>query len=70
MACADSHTNCLQQGRNRVRSSIAPKQPRCDMSRIDMDLPSAFFAKFCEMRDSDAPGFADGIVTVFEEAAS
>jgi hypothetical protein len=40
------------------------------MSRIDMDLPSAFFAKFCEMRDSDAPGFADGIVTVFEEAAS
>jgi hypothetical protein len=65
MACADSHTNYLQQGRNRVRSSIAPKQPR-----IDMDLPSAFFAKCSEMRDSDAPGFADGIVTVFEEAAS
>jgi hypothetical protein len=30
MACADSHINYLQQGRNRVRSSIAPKQPRYD----------------------------------------
>src|SRR6266478_8264992 len=49
---------------------ICVSQRDGEQTRIDMDLPSAFFAKFSEMRDSDAPGFADGIVTVFEDAAS
>jgi hypothetical protein len=30
MACNDSHTNYLQQGRKRVHSRVAPEQPCCD----------------------------------------
>ena len=48
---------------------ICVSQRDGEQTRIDMDLPSAFFARFPEMRDSDAPGFADGMVKVFEEAA-
>jgi hypothetical protein len=49
---------------------ICVSQRDGEQTRIDMDLPSAFFARFPEMRDSDAPGFADGMVKIFEEAAS
>jgi hypothetical protein len=49
---------------------ICVSQRDGEQTRIDMDLPSAFFARFPEMRHSDAPGFADGMVKVFEEAAS
>ena len=41
-----------------------------EQTRIDMDLPSAFFSKFPEMRDSDVPALLDTeMVTLFQEAA-
>ncbi len=40
-------------------------------TRIDMDLPSAFFSKFPEMRPSSVPALLDAkMVKVFEEAAA
>jgi uncharacterized protein (DUF302 family) len=40
-------------------------------TRIDMDLPSAFFKKFPEMRESDVPDLLDAeMVKVFEDAAA
>jgi uncharacterized protein (DUF302 family) len=40
-------------------------------TRIDMDLPSAFFGKFPEMRESDVPELLDAeMVKVFEDAAA
>jgi uncharacterized protein (DUF302 family) len=40
-------------------------------TRIDMDLPSAFFKKFPEMRESDVPNLLDAeMVKVFEDAAA
>ena len=40
-------------------------------TRIDMDLPSAFFAKFPQLGQSDVPQLLDAeIVKVFEEAAA
>ncbi|MEU7768441.1 hypothetical protein AB0B25_25480 [Nocardia sp. NPDC049190] len=40
-------------------------------TRIDMDLPSAFFGKFPEMSESDVPRLLDDeMVKVFEDAAA
>jgi hypothetical protein len=40
-------------------------------TRIDMDLPSAFFSKFPETRESDVPALLDAeMVKVFEDAAA
>ncbi|MFI2207292.1 hypothetical protein ACH47Z_42860 [Streptomyces sp. NPDC020192] len=42
-----------------------------EQTRIDMDLPSAFFGKFPEMRESDVPELLDAeMVKVFEDAAA
>jgi uncharacterized protein (DUF302 family) len=50
---------------------ICVSQRDGEATRIDMDLPSAFFAKFPEMRESDVPGLLDAeMVKVFEEAAA
>jgi uncharacterized protein (DUF302 family) len=40
-------------------------------TRIDMDLPSAFFSKFPEMRPSSVPALLDEkLIKVFEDAAA
>ena len=40
-------------------------------TRIDMDLPSAFFGKLPELHESDVPALLDAeMVKVFEEAAA
>jgi uncharacterized protein (DUF302 family) len=40
-------------------------------TRIDMDLPSAFFSKFPEMRPSSVPALLDAkMIKVFEDAAA
>jgi hypothetical protein len=40
-------------------------------TRIDMDLPSAFFSKFPETRPSSVPALLDAeMVKVFEDAAA
>lgn len=40
-------------------------------TRIDMDLPSAFFSKFPEMRASSVPALLDAeMVKVFEDGAA
>ncbi|MFJ8555349.1 DUF302 domain-containing protein [Streptomyces sp. NPDC093676] len=50
---------------------ICVSQRDGEQTRIDMDLPSAFFGKFPEMRDSDVPKLLDAeMVKVFEEAAT
>jgi uncharacterized protein (DUF302 family) len=50
---------------------ICVSQRDGEQTRIDMDLPSAFFGKFPEMRDSDVPGLLDAeMVKFFEEAAA
>jgi uncharacterized protein (DUF302 family) len=42
-----------------------------EQTRIDMDLPSAFFGKFPEMRESDVPELLDAeMVKLFEDAAA
>lgn len=41
-----------------------------ETTRIDMDLPSAFFGKFPEMGKSDVPALLDAeMIAVFEDAA-
>ena len=50
---------------------ICVSQRDGEQTRIDMDLPSAFFAKFPEMRESDVPQLLDAeMVKVFEDAAA
>ena len=40
-------------------------------TRIDMDLPSAFFSKFPEMRPSSVPALLDEkLIKVFDDAAA
>jgi hypothetical protein len=42
-----------------------------EATRIDMDLPSAFFGKFPEMRPSSVPALLDSkLIKIFEEAAA
>jgi uncharacterized protein (DUF302 family) len=49
---------------------ICVSQRDGEQTRIDMDLPSAFFGKFPEMRESDVPALLDAeMVKVFEDAA-
>jgi uncharacterized protein (DUF302 family) len=50
---------------------ICVSQRDGEQTRIDMDLPSAFFGKFPEMRESDVPELLDAeMVKVFEDAAA
>jgi uncharacterized protein (DUF302 family) len=50
---------------------ICVSQRDGEQTRIDMDLPSAFFAKFPETRESDVPELLDAdMVKVFEDAAA
>jgi uncharacterized protein (DUF302 family) len=50
---------------------ICVSQRDGEQTRIDMDLPSAFFGKFPEMRESDVPALLDAeMVKVFEDAAA
>jgi uncharacterized protein (DUF302 family) len=50
---------------------ICVSQRDDEQTRIDMDLPSAFFGKFPEMRESDVPKLLDAeLVKVFEDAAT
>jgi uncharacterized protein (DUF302 family) len=52
-----------------VRICVSPRDG--EQTRIDMDLPSAFFGKFPEMRESDVPKLLDAeMVKVFEDAAA
>ena len=52
-----------------VRICVSPRDG--EQTRIDMDLLSAFFAKFPEMRDLDVPALLDTeMAKVFEEAAA
>jgi uncharacterized protein (DUF302 family) len=50
---------------------ICVSQRDGEQTRIDMDLPSPFFGKFPEMRESDVPELLDAeMVKVFEDAAA
>jgi uncharacterized protein (DUF302 family) len=50
---------------------ICVSQRDGERTRIDMDLPSAFFGKFPEMSESDVPELLDAeMVKVFEDAAA
>jgi uncharacterized protein (DUF302 family) len=50
---------------------ICVSQRDGDETRIDLDLPSAFFSKFPELADSDVPALLDAeMVKVFEDAAA
>jgi uncharacterized protein (DUF302 family) len=50
---------------------ICVSQRDGEQTRIDMDLPSAFFGKFPETRESDVPELLDAeMVKVFEDAAA
>src|SRR6202043_1567843 len=50
---------------------ICVSQRDGEETRIDMDLPSAFFSKFPEMRPSSVPALLDEKLTkVFEDAAT
>jgi uncharacterized protein (DUF302 family) len=50
---------------------ICVSQRDGEETRIDMDLPSAFFGKFPEMHESDVPELLDAeMVKVFEDAAA
>ncbi|MET9122227.1 hypothetical protein [Streptomyces sp. NPDC004528] len=50
---------------------ICVSQRDGEETRIDMDLPSAFFGKFSEMGESDVPAVLDAeMVKVFEDAAT
>jgi hypothetical protein len=50
---------------------ICVSQRDGEQTRIDMDLPSAFFSKFPEMAQSDVPKLLDAeMVKVFEDAAA
>jgi len=50
---------------------ICVSQRDGEQTRIDMDLPSAFFGKFPETRESDVPALLDAeMVKVFEDAAA
>jgi hypothetical protein len=49
---------------------ICVSQRDGEETRIDMDLPSAFFSKFPEMRPSPVPALLDEkLIKVFEDAA-
>jgi uncharacterized protein (DUF302 family) len=49
---------------------ICVSQRDGEETRIDMDLPSAFFSKFPEMRPSSVPALLDEkLIKVFEDAA-
>ena len=46
-------------------------EERGEWPDIDLDLPSAFFSKFVETRESDVPALLDAeMVKVFEDAAA
>jgi hypothetical protein len=50
---------------------ICVSQRDGEETRIDMDLPSALFGEFPEMRESDVPQLLDAeMVKVFEDAAA
>jgi uncharacterized protein (DUF302 family) len=50
---------------------ICVSQRDGEETRIDLDLPSAFFSKFLETRESDVPALLDAeMVKVFEDAAA
>jgi uncharacterized protein (DUF302 family) len=50
---------------------ICVSQRGGEETRIDMDLPSAFFSKFPETRESEVPALLDAeMVKVFEDAAA
>jgi hypothetical protein len=50
---------------------ICVSQRDGEETRIDMDLPSAFFSKFPEMRPSSVPALLDEkLIKVFEDAAA
>ena len=50
---------------------ICVSQRDGEETRIDMDLPSAFFSKFPEMRPSAVPALLDEkLIKVFEDAAA
>jgi uncharacterized protein (DUF302 family) len=50
---------------------ICVSQRDDEQTRIDMDLPSASFGKFPELRESDVPKLLDAeMVKVFEDAAA
>jgi uncharacterized protein (DUF302 family) len=50
---------------------ICVSQRDGEETRIDMDLPSAFYSQFPEMRGSDVPKLLDAeMVKVFENAAA
>jgi uncharacterized protein (DUF302 family) len=50
---------------------ICVSQRDGEETRIDMDLPSAFFSKFPETRPSSVPALLDGtLIELFEDAAA
>jgi uncharacterized protein (DUF302 family) len=50
---------------------ICVSQRDGEETRIDMDLPSAFFSKFPETRESEVPALLDAeMVKVFDDAAA
>jgi hypothetical protein len=52
-----------------VRICVSPRDG--EETRIDMDLPSAFFSKFPEMRPSSVPALlAEKLTKFFEDAAA